>query len=150
MSTSRNPLMPSKPTGNDPIPRRSLGFARALSKHALFTFLRTEFKKSGLSQKDLADRLGGKDAATISRILATPSNLETDTAADFLFAISGGVLKYDVTYPFEEQKQEISIAPEATSTTPSGESDVKTADTASPTASSPPSEQSPPDAPASS
>ena len=104
MPTSRSPLRPSEPSGNDPIPARTLGYVRARNKHHLFDMLRAEFKKSGITQKDLCARLGGKDPSIVSRILGAPSNMELDSIADMVFAMTGGIVKQEVYYPCVEHR----------------------------------------------
>src|SRR6202030_4527223 len=61
-----------------------------------------EFGKSGLSQADLARRLG-KSPEVISRLLARPGNWESDTFSELLFANSGAVAAYRVDYPLSRQ-----------------------------------------------
>jgi hypothetical protein len=60
----------------------------------------TEFQNSGLSQADLARRLG-KRPEIISRLLGAPGNWGLDTVSDLLFAISGAEPDYAVSYPFD-------------------------------------------------
>jgi hypothetical protein len=52
----------------------------------------------GITQAELAVRTG-KSREIISRLLGQPSNLTADTAAELLFAISGGEIEDHITYP---------------------------------------------------
>jgi transcriptional regulator with XRE-family HTH domain len=65
-----------------------------------FSLLQREFKKSGITQADLALRMG-KGADRISRILGSPGNLTLDTMSEVLFALSGGEPEYGVYYPLD-------------------------------------------------
>ena len=59
-----------------------------------------EFKRSGLSQADLARRLGlGTDR--VCRLLGGPGNWTLDTSSDLLFAISGAEPVYGLAYPLD-------------------------------------------------
>jgi hypothetical protein len=57
--------------------------------------------KSGISQADLARRLG-KKPDRVCKMLAAPGNWTANTASDFLFAISGAEIKYGISYPLDE------------------------------------------------
>ena len=50
--------MPSEPSGSDRIQIGDFGYLRARNKHRLYTVVIDEFKRCGLSQADLARRLG--------------------------------------------------------------------------------------------
>jgi hypothetical protein len=60
----------------------------------------SEFKKSGISQVDLAKRLD-KSPELICRWLGRPGNLEIDTLSAAVFAIGGGVLTFNVSHPVQ-------------------------------------------------
>jgi hypothetical protein len=60
-----------------------------------------EFERSGISQAELARRLG-KTPDIICRWLAQPTNWTIDTVSDLLFAISGGEAKYLMAYPLDQ------------------------------------------------
>lgn len=91
----------SKPTGAEPIPKGTFGYLRSRNRHRLSTVIIREFKKSGLTQADLARR-AGKPPETICRWLATPGNMRADSVSDLLFAISGAVPTYGLDYPLEQ------------------------------------------------
>ena len=89
----------SEPVGADKISIGTLGYVRARHRQRQYDLLVGEFKKGGITQADLARRLG-KSPEVVSRLLARPSNLEADTFADLLFAISGATVKMEVAHPF--------------------------------------------------
>src|SRR6185295_17938761 len=100
MNTSRKISVPSKPAGSDKIPIGTLGYFRARNKHRMYDLVVKEFKKSGLTQADLARRLGlGTDR--VCRLLGGPGNWTLDTASDLLFAISGAEPIYTLAYPLD-------------------------------------------------
>jgi hypothetical protein len=103
MTTYRPTTAPSKPTGADRIPIGTLGYFRARNKHRVYDLVVKEFKKAGISQADLARRLGlGTDR--VCRMLGAPGNWTLDTASDLLFAISGAEPTYGLAYPLERPK----------------------------------------------
>lgn len=82
----------SKPSQeNSEIPAGVQAFVSEKLKNDLYDLVLHKFKESGISQSDLAARLG-KDKALLSRQLSTPSNWTIDTIAKMLFAIDGSVL----------------------------------------------------------
>lgn len=94
------------PAGNDKIPMAHLAFVCARNRARAYSVMIKEFKKSGISQADLASRLGkGRDV--ISRLLKRPRNLELDTYSEILFAISGAVPKISVSYPLLPSTQHV-------------------------------------------
>src|SRR6266700_800185 len=88
----------SEPTGSNKISLGTLGYIRARIRQRAYNLVIRELKKSGITQADLARRLGkGQDA--ISRLLRRPRNWELDTLGDLLFAISGAVPAITVEHP---------------------------------------------------
>src|SRR6476620_8103448 len=105
MPTSRTTML-SKPTGAEPIKATTFGYLRARTKRRAYDLVIREFKKSGLTQADLARRLGKPHRTDqISKLLSGPGNWTLDTVADLLFAISGGTPKFDVEYPLDKPKR---------------------------------------------
>ena len=92
---------PFKPTGAERIPKGTFGYFRARNRHRLYSLFIKEFKASGLTQADLARRLG-KKPEIVCRLLATPGNLRADTLSDLLFAISGAQPTYGLNYPLDQ------------------------------------------------
>jgi hypothetical protein len=92
-----------EPIGSDKVSLGTLGYIRALNRQRQYDVIIKEFKHSGISQADLAKRLG-KAPEIVCRLLARPTNWEADTYSDLLFCISGGVAKYEVDYPFQKKR----------------------------------------------
>ena len=103
MSTSQTTGL-SEPTGSTKIPLGTLGYVCARNRQRAYDLVIREFKKSGLTQAQLAKRLG-KAAEVISRLLSRPRNWELDTFSELLFAISGTVPAYNLTHPLSGQKE---------------------------------------------
>jgi len=99
MRTSRSRSQLSSFT-DEPIALGTMGYLRARSKRRLFTLLLEEFKKSGITQAQLARRLN-MDKSLVSRYLGTPANWEFETLCDFFFAICGCVMDVHLTHPLE-------------------------------------------------
>jgi hypothetical protein len=100
MNTSPNSTL-SEPSGSDRIPIGTLGYLRARNKQRIYSLVVDEFKRSGLSQADLARRLG-KNPDIVCRWLAAPGNWTLNTISDFLFAISGAEAVYGRNYPLKQ------------------------------------------------
>jgi transcriptional regulator with XRE-family HTH domain len=65
-----------------------------------YTLVIKELKRSGITQAELARRLG-KAPEIISRLLSRPTNLELKTLSELLFAISGSVLTLSTSRPLD-------------------------------------------------
>jgi hypothetical protein len=89
------------PAGSAKISRGTLGYIRTRVQQWAYNLLITEFKKSGISQADLGRRLD-KTADVISRMLSRPANWELDTFSAVIFALTGGLLTFDVRYPAKQ------------------------------------------------
>lgn len=92
------------PRDGERVPSTTLTYLRTRNKMKLFNLVVEEFERSGISQAELAARLG-KGPDRISRLLGAPGNWEADTISDLLFAISGAVLKYELSYPLKMPRQ---------------------------------------------
>lgn len=103
MTTSRTTGL-SEPMGNAKISLGTLGYVRARNRQRVYDLVIREFKKSGLTQAELARRLG-KAPEVVSRLLSRPGNWELDTLSDVLFAISGAVPTYRVGYPLAKSDE---------------------------------------------
>ena len=84
-------FMLSKPEGNSPIPLGIQSFVSEKLKNDCYDLVMRAFKDSGLTQVELAARLG-KDKTLLSRQLSTPSNWTIDTVGRLLFAINGSFI----------------------------------------------------------
>lgn len=98
MSTSQTTEL-CEPLGTAKISTGTLAYVCARHRQRQYDLVIKQFKKSGMTQADLARRLG-KSPEVISRLLARPGNWESDTFSELLFGISGGVASYRVDYPF--------------------------------------------------
>ena len=67
----------------------------------MFTLVRGELVKAGITKAELADRLG-KGPDQINHWLATPGNWTLDTLSDLLFGTTGAELPAQVSYPLEK------------------------------------------------
>lgn len=78
----------SKPTPGTKVPEGTLGFVKSKLRNDLYNLIVAAFRRSGLTQAELALRLG-KRPEIISRNLGAPGNYTIDTVAEMLFAING-------------------------------------------------------------
>lgn len=101
MITSRTTRKLSEPTGNAPIPKSALAYIKTRNRLDAFSTVHREFKRSGIAQATLADRLG-MDAGQLNRLLGAPGNWRLDTGAVLLWGISGGRIRYSVDYPLRK------------------------------------------------
>ena len=97
MTTSPTTLL-SKPEGDTKLRRPTLAYVMKRGRQQAYNLIVSEFKKSGISQATLARRLG-KGTDQVSRLLRRPSNIEIDTLAAVLFALTGGLVTYDQVCP---------------------------------------------------
>ena len=104
MTTSKNGIGLSNPTGSDRIPVGTLGYFQARNKRNAYDLVLEEFEASGLSQADLARRLG-KGTDVICRWLSGPGNWTLDTLSDLLFAISGSAPLYGKEKPLNKPRR---------------------------------------------
>jgi hypothetical protein len=95
----------SEPKGSDRVPEGTLGYFRSRNKHRVYSLVIGEFKRCGLTQADLARRLG-KGTDIVCRWLGSPGNWTQDTVSDLLFAISGAEPDYAIRYPLRTAEAE--------------------------------------------
>jgi hypothetical protein len=98
MSTSHPATGLPRPTADEKISLGTFGYINARNRQRAYDIVIKELKKSGLTQAALASRMG-KSADVVCRLLSRPQNWESDTFSSLLFAISGAIPKYGVTYP---------------------------------------------------
>lgn len=108
MNTSRTIARLSEPIGDNRIPPNSLVYMQERTKLKLFDLIHERLSASGLSQADLARRLG-KGTDQVCRLLGAPGNWTLETVSNLLFAIEGGFLKPEVIYPFREARRNDTI-----------------------------------------
>ena len=101
-----------EPSGSAKISAGTLGYVCARHRQRQYDLVIREFKKSGLTQADLARRLG-KSREVISRLLARPGNWESDTFSELLFGISGAVPTYRVHYPLSRRASDSAASSKA-------------------------------------
>ena len=89
------------PTGSQKVPVSTLSYFRSRNRHRLYSLVIDNFRRSDLTQADLARRLG-KGPDVVCRWLASPSNWRLDTVSDLLFAISGAEADYSIRFPLEQ------------------------------------------------
>lgn len=83
-------LLSKPPSGSSRIPSGTLALVSRQLRNELHHIVLLAFKESGMSQAEVAARLGA-DKAQVSRQLGAPGNWTIDTAAKLLFAINGHV-----------------------------------------------------------
>src|SRR4051812_2691532 len=88
----------SEPVSDDKISAGTLAYISTRVQSWAYSLVVQEFKNSGITQAQLARRLG-KGQDLVSRMLSRPGNWELKTFAEFLFAISGAVLKFSIERP---------------------------------------------------
>jgi hypothetical protein len=98
MTTSKNGIGLSSPSGTERVPLGTLGYFQSRNRHNIYDLVLSEFAQSGLSQADIARRLG-KRPEVVCRWLGGPGNWTLDTVSDLLFAISGAAPVYGVEHP---------------------------------------------------
>lgn len=98
----------SKPTGSDQVPAGTLSYMRARLRLRFHSLILKEFAGSGLSQADLARRLG-KKPELVCRWLAAPVNFRLSTLSDLLFAINGGEMVDEIQYPLDQAARNDSL-----------------------------------------
>ncbi len=101
MTTFPSTFALCEPVPGEAVPSAVFEYLNTRNKMKAFTRVQEEFRKSGLTQAELATRLG-KRADRVSRVLNAPGNWELDTLSEFLFAISGATVRYEVDYPLRK------------------------------------------------
>ena len=98
MTTSANDIGLSNPSGTERVPPGTFGYFQARNKFNAYDLVMSEFAASGLSQADLARRMG-KGPDLVCRLLGGPGNWTLDTLSDLMFAISGAAPVYGKEHP---------------------------------------------------
>lgn len=100
MTTSHGNSTLCKPEGGKRIPAGTLAYFRARNRNRLYDLVLEAFGESGLTQAELARRLG-KRPEVVCRLLGAPGNWTLDTVSDLLFAIGGYEPDYSLARPFD-------------------------------------------------
>jgi len=82
----------------------AFGYFRARNRNRVYEAVVNEFVASGLSQAELARRMG-KRPDVVCRLIGAPGNWTLDTVSDLLLAISNGEMSYQVSYPLEQSRR---------------------------------------------
>lgn len=99
----------SKPTGAEPVSAGTLAYMRTRFRRRIHSLILKEFTGSGLSQADLARRLGKQKSDQICRWLAAPANFRLSTLSDLLFVITGGELVDEIQHPLDQAARNDSL-----------------------------------------
>jgi hypothetical protein len=83
------------------VPLGTLGYFRARNKRHAYDLVVREFKRSGISQAELARRLG-KGTDRVCKLIGGPGNWTLDTVSDLLFAIGAAEPVYGLSYPLDK------------------------------------------------
>jgi len=90
--------MRTSATGFEPISDGTMGFISARNRQQAFNLLVSEFKKSGLTERQLAAKTK-MAPEVISRILKRPRNLEFDTFSKLIYGICGSAISLSKSFP---------------------------------------------------
>ena len=98
MNTSQTTKWLNRPDKPERTPLDVEAYMRSKNQSVAHQMILAEFKKSGITQAELAKRTG-KGADIISRLIGRPGNWTLNTLSDLLFAMSGVAPCYSITYP---------------------------------------------------
>jgi hypothetical protein len=101
MNTSRATTALAEPVGSETVPIGTFGYFQARNRYRAYSLVLEAFKNSGLSQADLARRLG-RAPEVVCRLLSGPGNWGMDTFSDLLFAIAGETPVYGKERPLRK------------------------------------------------
>lgn len=97
-----------EPTGDEGIDPSALAYFSARNRRKLYSAIIKEFKKSKLTQAQLARRMGQR-TDVICRWLSGPGNYTLDTVSNLVFGISGGELTYTISHPLAEPPRNFTV-----------------------------------------
>jgi hypothetical protein len=100
VTTSAKTTSMFKPNANEKVPDWTLAFFRQRNKNRIHDLVIKSMKKFGISQAELARRLGRRPDV-VCRWIGAPGNWTLDTVSDLLFAISGLEVAYEVGSPLD-------------------------------------------------
>jgi hypothetical protein len=104
MTTSRSGIGLRNPVPGERVPIGTFGYFQARNKRHAYNIVMDQFYGSGISQAELARRLG-KGTDQVCRMLAGPGNWTLDTFSDLLFAISGAAPVFSVEHPLNRPRR---------------------------------------------
>jgi transcriptional regulator with XRE-family HTH domain len=100
MTTSRIISSLSDPKSGEKVSKGTFGYLEARNRGKAYELVISEFLRSGISQAELARRMG-ITPPQINRMLGAPGNWTLDTLSNLLFAISSAQPDYNIEYPME-------------------------------------------------
>lgn len=101
--------LPTTTSENDRPSRGDLAYAAARYRSQAHSLLLRVVRESGLTQKELATRVG-MDEATVSRVLSRPRNLEADTFSSMIFGACGAYISMSLFRPHESRRLIVHLA----------------------------------------
>ena len=108
MTSSQSTSTLAEPDGDVKISPSTLAYFSARNRRKIYSTVISEFKKSKLTQAQLARRMGQR-TDVICRWLSGPGNYTLDTVSNLIFGISGGELKYSVAHPLSEPPRNFTL-----------------------------------------
>jgi hypothetical protein len=100
VTTSAKTTLMFKPVANEKISDWTLAFFRQRNKNRIHDLVIKSMKKFGISQAELARRLGRRPDV-VCRWIGAPGNWTLDTVSDLLFAIGGLEAEYGIGSPLD-------------------------------------------------
>lgn len=101
MTTTSQTSFLDRPTGDERIPERALGYVTEAAREEMFDMIATACVEAGVMRSQIAKRLG-KDPAVVTRQLSAPGNWTIDTISEYLFAINGRLVRASSYCPVEQ------------------------------------------------
>lgn len=101
MTTTSQTSFLDRPTGDEKISERALGYVTETAREEMFDMIATACVEAGVMRSQIAKRLG-KDPALVTRQLSAPGNWTIDTISEYLFAINGRLVRAASYCPLEQ------------------------------------------------
>ena len=103
-STSAKTFSMSKPKGGEKLPDWTIAYFRQRNKNRVHSLVVKAMKEIGISQAELARRLGRRPDV-VCRWIGAPGNWTLDTVSDLLLAINGLEVAYSTSDPSDGLKR---------------------------------------------
>lgn len=113
MTFSQSTSTLAEPAGDERIDPSTLAYSSARNCRKIYSAIIKEFKKSKLTQAQLARRMGQR-TDVICRWLSGPGNYTLNTVSNLIFGISGGELTYTISHPLAEPPRNFTVPDWAT------------------------------------
>jgi hypothetical protein len=104
VTTSAKTFSMSKPKAGEKVPDWTIAFFRQRNKNRVHSLVVKAMKECGVTQAELARRLGRRPDV-VCRWIGAPGNWTLDTVSDLLFAIDGLEVDYKTSDPFDGAKR---------------------------------------------